>query len=86
MGDDGFDGNSVHGGMETDTNRLRLVLEGSRPFGVGNGGLFTPTFDLGLRRDGGDAEEGSGVEIGCGLLYASPHAERRGFASRPDCP
>ena len=59
---------------EADTNRLRLVMEGSRPFSVGNGGLFTPTFDLGLRPDGDDAEEGSGVEIGCRLLYASPHA------------
>lgn len=57
---------------DADTNRLRLVLEGSRPFSTGEGGLFTPTFELGLRRDGGDAEEGSGVEVGGRLLYASP--------------
>ena len=57
---------------EADTNRLRLVLEGSRPFRVGAGGTLTPTFELGLRRDGGDAEEGSGVEVGGRLHYASP--------------
>ena len=64
----------VPGMMQTnaDTNRLRLVLEGSRPFSVGEGGLFTPTLELGLRRDGGDAEEGTGVEVGGRLLYASP--------------
>ena len=56
---------------EADTNRLRLVLEGSRPFSVGGGGLFTPTLELGLRRDGGDAEKGSGVEVGGRLVYAS---------------
>ena len=57
---------------DADTNRLRLVLEGSRPFNVGDGGLFTPTLELGLRRDGGDAEEGTGVEIGGRLRYTSP--------------
>ena len=56
---------------ESDTNRLRLVLEGSRPFSVAGGGTFTPTLELGLRRDGGDAEEGSGVEVGGRLRYAS---------------
>ena len=56
---------------DADTNRLRLVLEGSRPFSVGAGGLLTPTLELGVRRDGGDAEEGAGVEVGGRLLYAS---------------
>ena len=68
-------GSSATAGMvatEADTNRLRLVLEGSRPFSVGDGGLFTPTLELGVRRDGGDAEEGSGVEVGGRLRYTSP--------------
>ena len=56
---------------EADTSRVRLVLEGSRSFRVGEGGLLTPTLELGLRRDGGDAEEGSGVEVGGRLRYAS---------------
>ena len=56
---------------EADTSRVRLVLEGSRSFSVGEGGLLTPTLELGLRRDGGDAEEGSGVEVGGRLRYAS---------------
>ena len=56
---------------DSDTNRLRLVLEGSKPFSVGEHGLFIPTLELGFRRDGGDAEEGSGVEVGGRLHYAS---------------
>ena len=57
---------------EGDASRVRLVVEGSRPFVVGGGGLLTPTLELGVRRDGGDAEAGSGVEVGGRLLYASP--------------
>ena len=57
---------------EAATNRLRLVLEGSRPFGGGAGGTLTPMLEVGLRRDGGDAEEGSGVEVGGRIVYDSP--------------
>ena len=34
------------------------------------GGLFTPTAEIGLRVDGGDAETGAGLELGAGLRYA----------------
>ena len=44
-------------------SRVRLALEGSRAFRVGNGTL-TPGLELGLRHDGGDAETGAGVELG----------------------
>ena len=30
---------------------------------------FTPSAEVGLRHDGGDAETGTGVEIGTGLRY-----------------
>ena len=56
---------------DADTNRLRLVLEGSRHFSFTAGSTLTPTVELGLRRDGGDAEAGSGVEVGGRLRYAS---------------
>ena len=52
------------------TSRLRLVLEGARSFQFGDGATLTPVLEAGLRHDGGDAETGTGVELGGGLLYA----------------
>ena len=56
---------------EADVSRLRLVLEASRPVSLASGGLLIPTLEVGLRRDGGDAETGSGVEVGGSLRYTS---------------
>ena len=56
---------------EAEASRLRLVLEGSRPVALTGGGSFTPSLEVGLRHDGGDAETGTGVEIGGRLRYAS---------------
>ena len=59
---------------ETDTradaSRLRLVLDGSRGFALGEGAVLTPALELGLRHDGGDAETGTGVEVGGRIRYA----------------
>ena len=60
-------------GMESakaDARRLRLILDASRSFETGGGGMLTPSLELGLRHDGGDAETGTGVEVGAGLRYA----------------
>ena len=57
---------------EAGTSRLRLIVEGSRTFEVGDGGTLTPSLELGLRADGGDAETGMGVELGAGLAWADP--------------
>ena len=58
---------------ETDTgadaSRLRLVLEGGRSFALGEGAVLTPALELGLRHDGGDAETGTGVELGGRISY-----------------
>ena len=58
---------------ETDTgadaSRLRLVLEAGRPFALGEGAVLTPALELGLRHDGGDAETGTGVEVGGRIRY-----------------
>ena len=54
---------------EGDVTRLRLILQGERAFEAGNGATFTPSAEVGLRHDGGDAETGSGVEVGAGLRY-----------------
>ena len=56
------------GVSEADATRLRLTLEGSRRFETG-GGHLTPRLELGLRHDGGDAETGSGVELGASVRY-----------------
>ena len=52
---------------------MRLALEGSRAFALG-GGVLTQSLEVGLRHDGGDAETGTGVELG-----VPPLVERRGL-------
>ena len=53
-----------------DVMRLRLIIQGERTFEAGNGAAFTPNAEVGLRHDGGDAETGTGIEIGAGLRYS----------------
>ena len=52
--------------------RLRLGLEGSRPTQLGGGAVLTPSVEIGVRHDGGDAETGVGVDIGGGLAWSVP--------------
>ena len=67
-------------GAQADVTRLRLGLDGGYVFalpgsgsGTGDGGgTLEPTFELGLRHDGGDAETGWGVDIGGGLRWNDP--------------
>ena len=54
-----------------DVNRLRLILEGGRPWTLSSGAVLAPTVQIGLRHDGGDAETGTGVEVGAGLRYSA---------------
>ena len=66
---------STGGNLEAasgDVTRLRVALEGSRAIAVGSGSAVTPTLEIGLRHDGGDAETGAGVEAGFGLQYSHP--------------
>ena len=60
-----------------EVTRLRLGLEGSWPFPLGDGALgkgatVTPRLALGVRHDGGDAETGFGADIGGGVTLAAP--------------
>ena len=57
---------------EAEVTRLRLGLEGSRPFRLADGSTLTPSAEIGLRRDDGDAETGLGAEVGAGLAWADP--------------
>ena len=55
---------------EAETSRVRLVLEGSRSFRLGEG-LLTPSLEIGFRNDSGDAETGGGVEAGGSVRWTS---------------
>ena len=54
-----------------DVTRLRVILEGGRAFDMGGGATLTPSAEVGLRHDAGDAETGTGLEMGAGLSYAA---------------
>ena len=54
-----------------DVTRLRVILEGERAFDMGGGATFTPSAEIGLRHDGGDAETGTGLEVGAGVSYVT---------------
>ena len=45
------------------------MLEAGRSFALGEGAVLTPALELGLRHDGGDAETGTGVEVGGRIRY-----------------
>ena len=57
---------------QADVTRLRLALEGTRPLALGADAVLTPSLELGLRHDAGDAETGFGADIGAGLSLAAP--------------
>ena len=50
--------------------RLRTAIEGLQSMTIGTRIAFTPSFDLGIRHDGGDAEVGQGLGVGLGLVLA----------------
>ena len=57
--------------IRTDASRVRLFLEAEREFEVRGEGTLTPSLEVGVRRDGGDAETGTGFEAGAGMRYAA---------------
>ena len=72
----GADGGTL-AASEATVTRLRLGLEASRPValdpdGKGSGATLTPSFEVGVRQDGGDAETGFGVDLGGGLAFSAP--------------
>ena len=48
--------------------RVRTALEGSRGYTVGGRVSLTPNVEVGLRQDGGDAETGTAMDVGGGLV------------------
>ena len=71
---------AVRPALETMTSRLRLLLEGSRIVKLSTG-LMSPSLEVGMRHDGGDAETGLGLEVGGGLGYTNPE---RGVALKAE--
>ena len=55
-----------------DVNRVRLGLEGTYALALGAGARLTPTVEVGVRRDGGTAEQGAGIDLGGGLSLTHP--------------
>ena len=55
-----------------DVNRVRLGLEGAYALALGAGAWLTPSVEVGVRRDGGTAEQGSGIDLGGGLSLTHP--------------
>ena len=58
--------------IDASTRRLRALLEGSRERALDAGGSLRQSVEAGLRHDGGDAEQGLGVELGGRIVYAQP--------------
>ena len=51
------------------TIRTRLAVDGARTWELNPGRTLTPSLELGLRHDAGDAETGLGLEAGARLRY-----------------
>ena len=66
---------------EGDVTRRGLILQGERVFEAGNGAT-SPSAAVGLRRDGGDAETGTGVEIGGGSATPQTRSPSNGRYGR----
>ena len=66
------DGSGTLEGMTLNASRQRLVLEGLSVRELASGASITPSFEAGMRRDGGDGETGTAFEIAGGLRYSNP--------------
>ena len=79
-----MDGPSVRpAATEAVVTRVRTALEASRAYVFGHGIALQPSLELGLRRDGGDAE--TGADDGYTPMPNRPE-ERPGFGGWPDRP
>ena len=57
-------------GTSAAVNRLRTALEGSQSMELGGRMALTPSVEVGIRQDGGDADTGTGMDVGAGLVFA----------------
>ena len=59
-------------GTEAVVTRVRTALEASRGYVFGHGIALRPSLEVGLRRDGGDAETGVGADVAASLIASDP--------------
>ena len=71
---------------EATVTRLRLIIDASRGFAMGMDATLTPSIEAGVRRDAGDAEEGTGFELGTGLSYKKRRRQHRRKGPHPHRP
>ena len=57
---------------DADVWQLRFGVEGSRQFDYGEGRFLIPSFEIGLRRDGGDGQTGFGMDVGGRFAFSNP--------------
>ena len=58
---------------EAEVTRVRFGFEGTwRGIETEGGGSLVPSFEIGVRQDGGDAETGFGADIGAGIAWSDP--------------
>ena len=69
---------------EAVVTRVRTALEASRGYVVGHGIALRPSLELGLRKDGGDAETGRGADVAASLIAADPLDRTVGRRARAD--
>lgn len=75
---------------DVNVSRVRLAMEGSRDIVTGGGARIGLALEAGVRRDDGDAETGTGVEMGGRVRYANParglsvEASARGLLAHQD--
>ena len=55
---------------EAAVTRFRTGLEGSRDYTLAGRLSLRPSVEVGLRHDGGDAENGAGMDVGGGLVVS----------------
>ena len=76
--------------IESRAGRLRAGIEGSRHFELRGGAALAPSMALGIRSDAGDDSQGTALELGAGLHYASAdgrlraEGHARGYLARND--
>ena len=51
-------------------SRLRTAIEGSQRMSIASRMALTPSIEIGIRQDGGDADTGRGMDLGAGLVLA----------------
>ena len=68
---DGVDGPAGRlAATDAAVTRFRTGLEGARTYTLAGRLLLTPSVEVGLRHDGGDAEIGAGMDMGAGLIVS----------------